>query len=143
MSLTTPNTTLEAGRNPLYGADGIVDAGKSLMGYIVGPFNGYSPIPSGTHWWFDVPLGGAFWVIVSIFYWIFWLNVMLGVSNALPAIPFDGGFIFHGGLNALLERIGMKEEKKREELASRITNNISMIMIFLLILVVAVNFIQL
>ena len=138
MSITTPNIVLETGRNPIYGADGIIGAGKSLMGYITGPMVGYSPIPSGTHWWYDVPMGGAFWILVSVFYWIFWLNVMLGVSNAIPAIPFDGGFIFHNGFNALLERLGMKEDKKREELASRITNSLSMIMIVLLIVVIAV-----
>ncbi|MDR0508510.1 MAG: metalloprotease, partial [Candidatus Methanoplasma sp.] len=69
--------------------------------------------------------------------WIFWLNIMLGVSNAIPAYPFDGGFTFQGGLSALLERLGMKNEKKREELTGRVTNYLSMIMIFMLILVIA------
>ncbi|MCL2333480.1 MAG: site-2 protease family protein [Candidatus Methanoplasma sp.] len=138
MRLTTPNVTLEIGRNPIYGADGIVGVGRSLISYITGPMIGYSPIPSGAQWWFDVPLGGAFWIIVSAFYWIFWLNVMLGVSNAIPAIPFDGGFIFQGGLSAILERLKMKDEKKREELVSRITGSFSMIMIFVLIVVIAV-----
>ena len=136
MNFITPNIMLDRGRNPVYGAESITDAASSMLSYIAGPLNGFSPIPASVHWWYDVPLGGAFWILISVFYWIFWLNIMLGVSNAIPAFPFDGGFIFQGGLNSVLERLGMKDEKKREERASRITGVISMVMIFLLVLVI-------
>ncbi|MCL2510184.1 MAG: site-2 protease family protein [Methanomassiliicoccaceae archaeon] len=137
MRFTTPNIMLDTGRNPIYGSGSITSAATSMMSYISGPFNGFSPIPQSVHWWYDVPLGGAFWTLISIFYWIFWLNIMLGVSNAIPAYPFDGGFIFLGGLNGLLEKLGMKNESRREKIASSATSYLSIIMIFLLILVIA------
>jgi len=137
MNFTTPNIMLDTGRNPIYGADSVTGAATSMLSYISGPFNGFSPIPQSVHWWYDVPLGDAFWVLISVFYWIFWLNIMLGVSNAIPAFPFDGGFIFQGGLSALLERLGMKNEERREKRVAGVTNGLSMIMIFLLILVIA------
>ncbi|MCL1979288.1 MAG: site-2 protease family protein [Methanomassiliicoccaceae archaeon] len=137
MNFTTPNMMLEKGRNPLYGSESVTGAATSMLSYISGPFSGFSPIPESVHWWYDVPGEGIFWVLISAFYWIFWLNIMLGVSNAIPAYPFDGGFIFQGGLSALLERLGMKNEKKREELTAGITGYLSMIMVFLLILVIA------
>jgi membrane-associated protease RseP (regulator of RpoE activity) len=137
MSFTTPNIMLDQGRNPVYGAESVTDAAQSMMTYISGPFKGSSPIPASVHWWYDVPLDGVFWILISILYWIFWLNIMLGVSNAIPAYPFDGGFIFQGGLSALLEKLGMKDEKRRENLTSGITSALSMVMIFLLILVIA------
>jgi len=137
MNFITPNIMLDTGRNPVYGAGSVTDAATSMLSYISGPFNGFSPIPQSVHWWYDVPLGGAFWTLISIFYWIFWLNIMLGVSNAIPAFPFDGGFIFQGGFSALLERLGLKDEKKRENLAAGVTGSLSFIMIFLLILVIA------
>lgn len=137
MNFTTPNIMLDMGRNPIYGADSVTGAATSMLSYISGPFNGFSPIPQSVHWWYDVPMGDAFWVLISVFYWIFWLNIMLGVSNAIPAFPFDGGFIFQGGLSALLEKLGMKDEEKREKRVTSVTNALSMIMIFLLILVIA------
>ena len=137
MNFTTPNIMLDTGRNPVYGAESVRDAATSMLSYVGGPFNGFSPIPQSVHWWYDVPLDGVFWILISIFYWIFWLNIMLGVSNAIPAYPFDGGFIFQGGLSALLERLGFKDAKKREELTGSVTGYLSMIMIFLLVLVIA------
>ena len=137
MRFTTPNIMLDTGRNPIYGAGSVSGAATSMLGYIGGPFNGFSPIPQAVHWWYDVPLGGAFWTLISVFYWIFWLSIMLGVSNAIPAYPFDGGPIFQGGLSAILERLGMKDEKRREDLTSSITSYLSIVMILLLVVVVA------
>jgi membrane-associated protease RseP (regulator of RpoE activity) len=127
---------LDQGRNPIYGADSVTEIGSSLLSYVGGPFKGFSPIPQAVQWWYDVPLGDAFWVIISILFWIFWLNIMLGVTNALPAVPFDGGYIFHGGLSSLLERLGIKDEKRREDISARVTSAISMVMILALVVVI-------
>ncbi|MCL2317735.1 MAG: site-2 protease family protein [Methanomassiliicoccaceae archaeon] len=142
MSFTTPNIMLEVGRNPIYGADGVFGSVRSMMSYIGGPLSGFSPMLASFHWMYDVPLGGAFWILVSVFYWIFWLNIMLGVANAIPAFPFDGGFIFQGGMSAFLQRLGMKDEQKREERVARITGVLSMAMVFMLILVIFAAVIQ-
>ena len=136
MGFTTPNMMLDKGRNPIYGAESVSAAALSMLSYIGGPFNGFSPMPESVHWWYDVPLGDIFWVLISVLYWIFWLNIMLGVSNAIPAYPFDGGFIFQGGLSALLQRLGMKDEKKRERITASITNSLSLVMILMLVLVI-------
>ena len=137
MNFTTPNTMLDRGRNPVYGAESVADVATSMLSYISGPFSGLSPMPQSVHWWYDVPMDDVFWVLISVLYWIFWLNIMLGVSNAIPAFPFDGGFIFQGSLSALLERLGMKNGEKREKLTGRVTNSLSMVMIFLLVVVIA------
>jgi membrane-associated protease RseP (regulator of RpoE activity) len=137
MYFITPNIMLENGRNPIYGAESVSGVATSALAYIAGPFNGFSPVPQDVHWWYDVPMEGIFWILRSVLYWIFWLNIMLGVTNAIPAYPFDGGFIFQGSLSSLLQRLGMKNDKKREEITSKITGSLSMIMIFMLILTIA------
>jgi len=136
MYFTTPNTMLDEARNPIYGADSLTSYATSLIGYIAGPFTGFSPMPESVQWWYDVPLDGVFWIFVSILYWIFWLNIMLGVSNAIPAYPFDGGFIFLGWLDKLLEKMGMKDMQKRMALADTITSYLSIVMIMLYVLVI-------
>jgi len=37
---------------------------------------------------------GTFWVGANILYWLAWMNLLLGLSNALPLVPLDGGLLF-------------------------------------------------
>lgn len=136
MTFQTPGGVLDKARNPFYNADSPRTMATGLMSYIAGPFNGFSPMPESAHWWYDTPLGDAFWTIISILYWIFWLNIMLGVSNAIPAYPFDGGFIFRDGLDSLLEKLGMKNREKREGIAEKATGYVSIVMILAYVLVI-------
>lgn len=136
MMFTTPNATLEKGKNPFTGATSFTDYATAALKYVSGPFQGYSPLPESTHWWYEAPLGALFWVLVSVLYWIFWLSVMLGISNAIPAIPFDGGYIFMGWLDALMQRTGMKDEEKRRIKTEKITQSVSMVMIAMFIIVI-------
>lgn len=137
MSFKTPNEVLDIARNPFYSDETVTDYATSAISYISGPFSGFSPMPSSCQWWYDVP-GDAdvFWWICSLFYWIFWLNIILGVSNAIPAVPFDGGFIFLGGIDWLLEKFGLKDRQRREAIADRITSYVSMAVWMMFILVI-------
>ena len=52
--------------------------------------------------WMPAPL---FWILVNALYWLFWLNLMLGATNALPAVPLDGGYIFKDGIESLVSSL--------------------------------------
>ncbi|MEE9488994.1 MAG: site-2 protease family protein [Thermoplasmata archaeon] len=56
----------------------------------------------------------SFWILANVIYWIFWLNLMLGLTNVLPAVPLDGGYIFRDGLESVMERTNpdMAAEKR-------------------------------
>jgi len=136
MGFITPDILLEKARNPLFGADSISDGAMSILKYFSGPFTGFSPMPEAVMWWYDVPFEDFFWIIVTAFYWIFWFNIMLGVTNAIPAFPFDGGYIFLGWLNALLEKLGIKDAEVREDRSYRITSSISYVVVFMFIMMV-------
>lgn len=71
-----------------------------------------------------------FWVLANIFYWVFWLNLMLGLTNALPAIPLDGGYVFRDGLDTVLGRLkkDMKAEKREA-----IVKNVSYFLAFFIL----------
>lgn len=135
MSFITPERMLEIGLDPFYGCDTVLDHGTGLLRYISLPFSGFDPLPDSVHWWYGEQSSG-FWILSQAFYWMFWLNLLLGITNALPAVPFDGGFVFMGWLDALLERAGRKDKEKREEKVKEITGNVSTLMLFLFMLVI-------
>ena len=47
----------------------------------------------------------AFWMLANTFYWLFWLNLMVGATNSLPIPKLDGGMVFKDGMESLLRRL--------------------------------------
>ncbi len=68
--------------------------------WIVLPLATIEPITSPTSSFFHLvgPLGSAspsgFWIGANVLYWLAWMNLLLGLSNALPLVPLDGGLLF-------------------------------------------------
>ena len=98
------------------------------------------PAPDGVTQAFEVhaPLAAlgdtGFWVLANLLYWIFWLNMMVGIFNALPAIPLDGGYIFRDGLTWLIEKLRPGRDKEAiEGLTMKTTLTLSLLILFLII----------
>ena len=135
MSFTTPNKVLAVAKNPIHNSDSIQEVGTDLISYIGMPFRGYSPIPGEMQWWYSD--SGIFWMSVTTVFWIFWLNLVLAIFNALPAIPFDGGYLFRGGVDWIADRLKLTGDKK-EATVNLVSNGVSMFMIFAFMLIVMV-----
>lgn len=135
MNLISPEALLETGRDPLYGYDSVMEYGVGFLHYISLPFAGFAPVPESVEWWFGDQFTG-FWTIAHVLYWMFWLNILLGITNALPAVPFDGGYVFAGWVDALLERTGKKDQEERKRATAEITRNVSTLFLFMFALVV-------
>ena len=56
--------------------------------------------------YYSVPFEG-FWGVVHLLFWCAWINLNVGIFNAIPMIPLDGGYIFKEGVNRLLDRRGL------------------------------------
>ena len=95
------------------------------------PFERYQPIPSGMTQFYDVPMGDSFWVIYNCLYWIFWVNILLGLFNALPIFPFDGGWLFRDFATFMAKKF-TDDEDKAETAAGRITSGVSVLTLALL-----------
>jgi membrane-associated protease RseP (regulator of RpoE activity) len=76
-----------------------------------------------------------FWGVVHFFFWCGWFNFMVGTFNALPMVPFDGGFIMKEGVEGFARRIG------RPRIADGLVLAISLLILVLLILILAIPYI--
>lgn len=84
---------------------------QSFVIYVTLPLTQKSPITETTSQFYEVggiwgwmPTG-AFWIMTNAFYWVFWLNLMVGLTNALPAVPLDGGYIYMDWLDSLKRKV--------------------------------------
>src|SRR5207248_1742893 len=108
----------------------------AILTYISLPFQGRSPIDEPTVRFYRITgLAAAvpaplFWLLANTAYWLFWLNAMLGATNALPAVPLDGGYIFKDGIEGFLSRIrkGIPTEQR-----DRIVRSVSYSFAFLIL----------
>lgn len=48
---------------------------------------------------------GTFWLVANTLYWLAWMNLLLGLSNALPLVPLDGGLLFRDFASAIAARV--------------------------------------
>ena len=114
--------------HPLTNPDRFGGVPYAILSYISLPFQGRAPIqdPAISFYqingpWSAIP-APLFWLLANTFYWLFWLNVMIGATNALPAVPLDGGYIFKDGLESLVTRVkrGIKSEA-RDRIVKQVT----------------------
>jgi len=117
--------------------------GYGLM-YVSLPLLKLSPMPEGIADLIvvDGPAGAlpasVFWVLANLFYWLFWLNFMVGATNALPARPLDGGYIFKDGLLKMLKRLAPGWPQKRvERTVDKMTWAVALLVLFFIIWLVA------
>ena len=107
--------------HPIGGADFFGGLDRSAFSYLTLPFSRIQPTEGAVAdfyviegAWASIP-APLFWLLANSFYWLMWLNIMLGATNALPAIPLDGGYIFRDGMDAVLERTNSQMSAERRQ----------------------------
>jgi len=138
--VNTPEVILDLLSTPYDGADDVNSVISASLTYIALPFSGLAPIQSpvtdlfeATGFWGSLP-DGVFWVMVNSVYWIFWINLMVGMTNVLPAVPLDGGYLFRDGLDSIVKRFkkGASEEERMRYVGT-ITYALALLVLFLII----------
>jgi len=141
--VNAPSNIVQRLAHPFYGAKdfgGFV--GASLL-FIALPFQGLAPIdspiadlfvPTGALGWMPV---GVFWFIANCLYWLFWINLMVGMTNVLPAIPLDGGYMFKDALSGIVARVKKNSsEKERQIWESRVISIMYMVTMLVFFLII-------
>ena len=107
-----------------------------IFGYV----SGYNPIaePFINNYKITGPLSllpnDVYWAIVTALYWIFWLNLLVGLFNVLPMIPLDGGFLFNDALKSFIKRVKKDiSNERRDKIVKNISLIISLTILFLIL----------
>ncbi len=84
---------------------------------------------------FDTPWNSdIYWPTATVLFWVFWLNLMVGLFNVLPMLPLDGGHIFRDAVAGLVEktRPGLMPER-RDKIVGRAAAGVSWLIFFVII----------
>ncbi len=137
---TTPDRIMQRLANPLNGVNDPASFVSATLLYIALPLQGLAPIespladlftPSGVL--AGVP-ANVFWFIGNCAYWIFWINLMVGMTNVLPAVPLDGGFLFRDALDWLIHKFKRNvTEAVHQRYVSTITYVLAVMILFLIV----------
>lgn len=108
--------------------------------WLILPLAGLEPVAGTTAGFFHVtgPLAGLgagnFWILANVLYWLAWMNLLLGLSNALPLVPLDGGLLFRDYVAGIAARLRPKWDAKRlDSFAGSATVASSVIVLVLLL----------
>ncbi|MGC2288551.1 MAG: site-2 protease family protein [Thermoplasmata archaeon] len=118
-------------------------AAGPLLGFVEWlslPFALASPIQGTSATYFHVtgPLVGLgtgnVLILVNLLYWITWMSLLLGLSNALPLIPLDGNLLFRDWVSGIAARIRTGwTTAQLDNFSGQMTVLASLIIVFLLL----------
>ncbi|NCG42543.1 MAG: hypothetical protein GWO84_03275, partial [Euryarchaeota archaeon] len=87
--------------------------------------------------------------LVNLFFWLMWVNILLGFTNLIPMVPFDGGHMFrdllHGTISGV-KSVGKKlklwniHALKVDHFASKASSLSSMFFFIILIFIMVVPY---
>ncbi|HLM90598.1 MAG TPA: site-2 protease family protein [Thermoplasmata archaeon] len=76
----------------------------------------------------------TFWIGANVLYWIAWMSLLLGLSNALPLVPLDGGLLFRDFSASIAARFRKTwSETRLEEFGGKAAVASSVIVLVLLL----------
>ncbi len=137
MGVNTPDNVLGFLKEPYRNSETPGDYVMDSLRFLALPFLGLSPMPSELTWLFEsngILQGDSFWIMVNLVYWIFWMNLMIGLTNALPAVPLDGGFLFMDSLDSVVKKVNRKaDEEERRRTVQSITSWMALLILFMII----------
>ncbi len=119
-------------KSTIFGASALTFTTRGVIETVALPFLGLTPVPSSVSSLFTVPAPSIFWIITDMVFWLFWMNFLLGLTNALPIFIFDGGQFTRDTL-VIASRRKVFSFLAKEENVNRIMYFLGLFMVFLII----------
>ena len=88
-------------------------------------------------------------VLVNLMFWMMWVNVLLGFTNLIPMVPFDGGHMFKDMVHAGLSRVRALGKKLRlwnfhplwvDQISRKASNLSSLGLLFILLFILVIPY---
>jgi len=100
------------------------------------PFIGLAVIQPPYPEFYSTPIHpDSFWPLLNTVYWIFWLNLMIGLTNVLPIVPLDGGLLVKEAIEALLGKIASKKSiEERSIIALKAAYLITLVIVVMILM---------
>lgn len=89
--------------------------------------------PSANTTFWEAPFAG-FWGVVQLLFWSGWINLNVGIFNALPMVPFDGGYILREAVDSVLTR------RRLERYTPAVVSAVSSLMLVTLVSLIALPY---
>lgn len=98
------------------------------------PFSGLTPVPTYLAHMYTTPFSESiFFIFFNMLYWLFWVNILLAITNALPLVITDGHQFFRESLTILSRRKKFAFLRNKKVFDNIIIGiNIVVLMLFLL-----------
>ncbi len=97
-------------RSEVLGTSMLTSPWYGTLSTIALPFSGLSPIPGKLASLFSTPFDPfIFWGLFNTLFWLFWMDFLLGITNALPFFILDGGQFFKDTLKISSRRRILKK----------------------------------
>ncbi|MEM2755245.1 MAG: site-2 protease family protein [Candidatus Methanomethylicia archaeon] len=100
------------------------------------PFIGLAVIQPPYPEFYSTPIpSNIFWPLLNTAYWIFWLNLMIGLTNVLPIVPLDGGLIVKETIEVILGKISSKKSiEERSIIALKAAYFITLVVVVMILM---------
>ena len=84
----------------------------------------------------DAPFSPAlFWPLTTLLFWLFWIDLMVGLTNILPMLPLDGGHVFRDAVGGLVERARpAMDPARRDKIVGRTAGAVSLVILLAFLL---------
>lgn len=60
-----------------------------------------------------------FWPLFLVVFWIFWINLLVGISNMLPIMLLDGGHLFRDAMGGLVAKLRPSLDRDAQDAVAR------------------------
>jgi membrane-associated protease RseP (regulator of RpoE activity) len=86
---------------------------------------------------------------INFFFWLMWVNILLGFTNLIPMVPFDGGHLFKDTLHGTLSTVKRLGKKTKlwdihpmwiDHISSKASSFSSLALLMMLIFIIAVPY---
>ncbi|KUG20282.1 peptidase m50 [hydrocarbon metagenome] len=76
----------------------------------------------------------AYWGVIHLLFWVGWININVGIFNAIPMLPLDGGHIMREGIERLLRGRGLAR------FSNAVVGTVSWTMLLMLVSLIALPY---